>query len=127
MGDPMRAETKERIGKITIEPEVLLTIIRLTVLDVPGVAHLCSHWSGGVGRFFAPRRLVEGIHVEVQDNAVTVDLHVVAYPSDNLLGLARTIQQEVARAILELVGMSVQAVNVHIEDILFSQPEAERP
>ncbi|NLE75507.1 MAG: Asp23/Gls24 family envelope stress response protein [Chloroflexi bacterium] len=110
---------KEQIGKVTIAPDVLLTIVRLTVLDVPGVAHLSTRWPGGAGRILTPTRLTEGIRIEVTDSTVAVEVHVAVHPHDNLLALARTIQQEVARAIHDMVGMTVGAVNVHIEDIIF--------
>ena len=43
---------------------------------------------------------------------------------DDAHRLARSIQGEVARAIQDTVGMKVEAVNVHIEDVLFSGAEA---
>jgi len=116
-------DPKGPIGKTTIAPEVLLTIVRLTVLGVPGVAGLCSRRRGGVGWFPTHSRLGEGIHITVHDDSVTVDVHVVAHPDGNMLDLARTIQREVARAINDMVGMTVEEVNVHIEDILFPETE----
>ena len=116
--------TEGRIGKITIAPEVLLTIVRLTALNVPGVAHLCSRWRGGVGRFLTSSRLAEGIQINIHDDSVRVEVHIVVYPNDDLLSLARAIQREVARAIHDMVGMSVEEVSVHVEDILFPTTES---
>jgi len=111
--------TEERIGRTIIAPEVLLTIVRLTVLGVPGVARLWPRRRGGVGRFLTLGRLAEGIRIEVEDDSVSIDVHVIAHPNGNMLNLARAIQREVARAIHDMVGMTVEEVNVHIEDILF--------
>ena len=113
----------QRLGKVTIAPEVLLTIVRLTVLSVPEVAHLCTRWRGSVGRFLTPSRLAEGIHIEIEDETATVDVHLVARSNDDMLALGHTIQVEVARAINDMVGMAVCEVNVHIEDILFAETE----
>ncbi|MGQ9584650.1 MAG: Asp23/Gls24 family envelope stress response protein [Anaerolineae bacterium] len=115
----MSSLAKERIGKTTIAPEVLLTIVRLTVLGVPGVVRLYPRWRGGVGRFLIPGRLAEGIQIEVHDDSVSVDVHLIVHPDGNMLKLARTIQREIARAIHDMVGMTVQEVNVHIEDVFF--------
>lgn len=115
----MEQPPAEPLGKTTIAPEVLLTIVRLTVLGVPGVARLCAR-RGGVGRILSVGRLGEGIHVDVHGDAVRVDIHVVAQPGSNMVNLARTIQREVARAIQDMVGMQVEEVNVHIEDVVFS-------
>lgn len=116
----MEHPSAESLGKTTIAPEVLLTIVRLTVLGVPGVARLCAH-RGGVGRFLSVGRLGEGIHVDVHGDAVRVDVHVVVQPGSHMITLARTIQREVARAIHDMVGMQVEEVNVHIEDVLFPE------
>jgi uncharacterized alkaline shock family protein YloU len=48
-----------------------------------------------------------------------VDLYVVAEPEANLLHLGQTLQNEVSRAIQEMVGMEVLAVNVYIQDVDF--------
>lgn len=117
----MEQPPTEPLGKTTVAPEVLLTIVRLTVLGVPGVARLCAR-RGGVGRFLSMGRLGEGIHVDVQGDAVRVDVHVVAHPGYNMIRLARTLQREVARAIHDMVGMQVEEVNVHIEDVVFPEP-----
>jgi len=36
----------------------------------------------------------------------------------NIREVSRIIQQQVARAIQEMIGMDVMAVNIHIEDIV---------
>jgi uncharacterized alkaline shock family protein YloU len=60
-----------------------------------------------------------GVDLFVRDNRVTIDLHVVAEPEANLLRLGQTLQNEVGRAIQDMVGMEVTAVNVHIQDVDF--------
>ncbi|MBC7257551.1 MAG: Asp23/Gls24 family envelope stress response protein, partial [Chloroflexi bacterium] len=58
-----------------------------------------------------------GVHLEVVDDAVSLDLYVVASSDVNLYELGRAIQGQVSRAIRDMVGMPVLAVNVHIEDV----------
>jgi uncharacterized alkaline shock family protein YloU len=60
-----------------------------------------------------------GVNLSIKNNAVTVDLYVVAEPEANLLWLGRQLQNEVSRAIQDMVGMEVLAVNVHIQDVDF--------
>lgn len=111
------------IGKVTVAPEVLLAISRLTVLQVPGVSRM-SPVSGGVNRFFR-RGYGEGVRIEIEGDIVTADLYVVVNTGINLRDTSRNIQREVCRAISEMVGMSVGRVNIHIEDIDFpTEPES---
>ena len=111
-------------GKTTIAPEVLLTIARLTTLDVPGVSRMGSA-PGGVNRLFN-RGAGEGVQIEIKDNdAVYADLFVILKSDVNMRDVSRKIQDRVARAVSDMVGMQVGRVNVHIEDIDFpSETEA---
>ncbi len=56
---------------------------------------------------------------------VAADLFVVLMNELNIKDVCQKIQQQVARAITEMVGMEVGRVNVHVEDIDYPQePEA---
>jgi len=107
-------------GRTTIAPAVLLTITRLTVLAVPGVARLADV-PGGVNRLLQ-RGVNEGIRVEVSETSVSLEVHVVLAPESNALEVAHRVQAEVARAVEETVGMAVSRIDVHIEDVEFSRP-----
>jgi uncharacterized alkaline shock family protein YloU len=102
-------------GKTTVAPEVLLTISRLTTLDVEGVSRL-SPVPAGINRLFK-RGYGEGVVIDVQENTVSADIFVVLKADVNIRDVSRNIQRDVARAISEMVGMQVGRVNVHIEDI----------
>jgi len=56
---------------------------------------------------------------------VTADLYVVMKKDVNLREVSRNVQHNVTRAISEMVGMQVDRINIHIEDIDFLEnPEA---
>ncbi|HQV63411.1 MAG TPA: Asp23/Gls24 family envelope stress response protein [Anaerolineales bacterium] len=109
-------------GKTTVAPEVLTTIARLSALSVPGVSRLAPV-SGGVNRFFK-RGSGDGVRIETEENTVFVDLHLILREEVNIREVSRNVQQNVARAIQEMVGMDVGHVNIHIEDIDYANSEA---
>jgi len=109
-------------GRTTIAPEVLVTIVRLTVLSVPGVSHLAPA-PGRVNRIFR-REAVEGVEITVENNTVYADVYVIFQRDINVRDVSRMIQHQVARAVKEMVGMEVGKVNVHVEDIDY-RSEAE--
>jgi len=106
-------------GTTTIAPGVLVTIARLTALSVPGVAGLAPV-PGGVNRLFR-RGASEGVQIEVDDNHVAADLYLVLAGDVNVREVSRHVQAEVAEAIEHMVGMQVSRIDVHIEDIDYSQ------
>jgi uncharacterized alkaline shock family protein YloU len=108
---------EEKKGAIRISPQVLATIARLTTLSVPGVAQLYHDFSADLGRLFKGRSGGGGVSVDVIDDAVQVDLGIIAKKGYNLYELGREIQSRVARAIKDMIGMPVLAVNVYIADV----------
>ena len=101
-------------GKTTLTSEVLLTIARMAALEVEGVKGMAPVKSG-VNSLF--NRGNEGVRLAVEDNNVFVDLYLVLNSDINIREVSRTVQQTVARAIVEMTGLEVGHVNIHIEDI----------
>jgi uncharacterized alkaline shock family protein YloU len=102
-------------GKTTVSPEVLTTIARLSALEVAGVSRF-AEVAGGVNRLFK-RGVGDGVRIEAKDNIALVDLHLILKQDVNIREVSRNVQQNVTRAIQEMVGMDVGEVNIHIEDI----------
>lgn len=78
---------------------------------------------GNVSRLLRRQRLNEGMKIQVEDDIVYVDLHIIVEPNVNLLELGRQIQHDVARAINDMLGMHVGQVNIHIQDVASSSSE----
>lgn len=104
-------------GKTTISVDVLLTIARLTTLEVPGVSRMSDVPSRRFKTMLLHRQEQDGLHIEVVDDQVFTDLYVVLDSDVNIREVGRNIQIAVARAITEMIGMQVGVVNVHVEDI----------
>jgi len=104
-------------GKTTISVDVILTIARLTTLEVPGVSRMSSVPSRRFKTMLLHRQEEDGLHIEVVDNLVYTDLYVILESDVNIREVGRNIQIAVARAITEMIGMQVGDVNVHVEDI----------
>lgn len=106
-------------GQVTIAPEVLVTIVQLSVQSIPGVRAMTTNWTRDVNRFFGDARVGDGVQIQVRDHQVIIDLYVIVDHQVTMLQLARRIQREVARAVTEITGMSIGAVNVHITDVYY--------
>lgn len=111
--------TEENTGKTTIAPDVLITVARLATLQVPGVSRMAPV-SGGVERFLH-RGASEGVRIHLEDNIVYIDLYVILQNNINVRNVSREIQQSVARAIQEMIGMDIGHINIHVENIDYPQ------
>jgi uncharacterized alkaline shock family protein YloU len=112
------AEETRSPGKTTIAPAVLLSIAHLTTMDVKGVSSMYEQPQ--MTEIFQRGHRGDGVRVMVEGGKVYADLHVVLDQDVNIRQVSREIQQEVARAITEMVGLEVGEINVHIEDVNFA-------
>ena len=116
--EPREKEDEPRApGKTTIDPGVLVRIAQLTSLSVPGVAG-AAPIPGGVNRLFR-REVGDGVRIQLDSNSVGVDLFLVIDYGVEVRKVSRKVQREVARALEDMVGMTVTRVDVHIEEISF--------
>ncbi|MBQ6517166.1 MAG: Asp23/Gls24 family envelope stress response protein [Anaerolineaceae bacterium] len=102
---------KERVpGNTTVAPEVLETIIQMTADDTQGVA-----------RLYTNNNNQNGVKMKITDGTVNADVYIVLESNCSTLEVCKHLQSKIARAIKEMVGMSVGYINIHIED--FNYPE----
>ncbi len=109
-------------GKTTVSPEALTTIARMAALSVPGVKKLAPVASG-VDRIFR-RGVNEGVLITVRENTVSADIFLILKQDVNIREVGRNVQQQVTRAIQEMVGMDVGQIEIHIENIDYEATEA---
>jgi uncharacterized alkaline shock family protein YloU len=107
----------EPTGAVLIAPQVITTVVRQVAESTPGVASLATSFSGRMSRMFRGSRSASGVDADVEDGAVTIDVYIVAMPNSALLPLGQTLQNEIHRALADVVGMPVRAVNVHFADV----------
>ena len=100
------------IGKVTISPDVVREVARVTTLATPGVLAMAER---------TPRSsrgpVDTGVDVSVQANSVQIRLRVIAASDVPLHKLGQQVQSNVAGAIQEIAGMSVTSVDVTFEDV----------
>lgn len=97
-------------GRIIVAPQVLRDIVHQTIAQIPGVARLAAARVG-------PWSLSGGVRLTIIEDRVRIDLALVVRPDVPFREVARQVQEEVARAIRDLTGLEVAAVNVLIADV----------
>jgi uncharacterized alkaline shock family protein YloU len=115
------SENPSTPGKTTISIDVILTIARLTTLDVPGVSRMSRVPSRRFKSMLLYRQDEDGLHIEVEDDTVYAEIYVILESDVNIREIGRNIQTAFARAITDMIGMQVGLINVHVEDIDYPQ------
>lgn len=103
-------------GTILITRHVLASVIELTALGVEGVVRLApvsSPWPRVLLRA-EPQR---GLALSVRERVVAADLYLIVQPGVNLPQVGRAVQDAVAAAIEDQLGMTVGEINVFVQDV----------
>ena len=101
----------ERVpGNTTVAPEVLETIIEMTVNETQGVS-----------RIFSNNTANSGVKLKIADGIVSADIYIVLKADCNTIEVCKDLQKKTNRAIKDIVGMGVGSLNIHVED--FDYPE----
>lgn len=111
-------------GKVTIAPGVLTTIVRQTTLEQRGVQRLAAV-PPTVRGLMAGTALDEGIFVAVTEQGVQIEVHIIASTEANMIKLGSTLQTKITRALEEMVGMPVAAVDVFIDGVAVPTTKTE--
>ena len=103
------------LGRITIAPDVIAQIVGHTAAECYGVVGMAG--KGRVARLLTREKLTQGIEIDGTPDGLVVDLHVVVEYGLNLAEVAATVRSRVAYEVERLTGLTVSAVEVHIEDV----------
>ena len=118
------SETYESIGKIEVAPGVLSTIAQYTALRVDGVEKMAPI-PADMARLLRRENRHSGVLLSLtENNSVKFDIYVIMNPHVNIMETSQRLQTAVKEAVDTMVGVPVDAVNVHVEDVIYAQGEA---
>ncbi len=103
------------LGRITIAPDVVAHIAGHAALESYGIVGMSAR--GRVGRLLSRDRIGQGVVVGRTDDGVTVDLYVVVEYGLNLAEVASGLRNRVRYDLERLTGLTIAAVEVHIQDV----------
>lgn len=107
-------------GQIIVAPEVMMTVVREATLSVGDVASLTSPSTGifrrGQGR--------EGVTLQTSEGGLKIDVHVTLQENSNMVEAAKAVQVAVVDAVDQIVGATVESVDVHVENVSFKNETA---
>jgi uncharacterized alkaline shock family protein YloU len=113
------------LGRTVISETAVAKVAGIAARAVPGVYSLGSGPSRALGAIrdaVGSSDHAAGVHAEVGETQVAVDISLVASYGTPLHSLANEVRAAVYRAVEELVGLQVIEVNVEITDVYVPPP-----
>jgi uncharacterized alkaline shock family protein YloU len=106
----------ESLGVVRVARQVLSTIVINAALQTAGVVRM-ARVGDQRSRFIGKELPKQGVALTIKDNTVSADLYIVVASGVNIVEVGAAVQEEVASAIEDMIGMQVREVNVYIQDV----------
>ncbi|MGO1368809.1 MAG: Asp23/Gls24 family envelope stress response protein [Senegalia sp. (in: firmicutes)] len=112
-------------GQVKISDEVVATIAGLAAVEIEGVYAMSGGFTGGISDILGRKNLSKGVKVEVGEKEASVDLYIIVKYGSKIPDVAWKIQEAVKDAIVNMTGLKVVGVNIHVQGVELKEAELE--
>lgn len=117
--------SNSNIGSLRISQDVIATIASHTASGVEGVASM-AFAPNNLRRFFVKNiPSSQSVKFAYNDDMAVIDIYVNLRYGAKIQAVSEKIQQTVKDAVQSMTSVAISAVNVHVENIIFDEKEAE--
>ena len=115
----MAIKIKAKNGDITIENDVIATIVGGSAIENPGVVGMASKapFRDGMNQILNRENYAKGVVVHQEDNGVSVDVYLVAQYGTKLSEISKSVQGKVRYNLDALLGIHATEVNVIVQGV----------
>lgn len=117
------SQESNTIGTVSISPRAIASVAARAAARSYGVVGMApKNLVDGLAKALArdPRH---GVVVAVEQGRITVDLFIVVEYGTRLASVATSVANTVEYQLKQSIGLPVEAVNVHVQDLRISNPE----
>ncbi|MCL2406661.1 MAG: Asp23/Gls24 family envelope stress response protein [Defluviitaleaceae bacterium] len=105
-------------GRIDIDHEVILTIAGAAAMECYGVVGMAArNMKDGFSRLLKKESLTKGISLEVKENDLILNIHVIVLYGTNIAAICESLIDTVKYKVEEATGLTVLSVNVFVEGL----------
>ena len=106
-------------GKIHIAEEVVASIVSMAAAEVDGVGALAAGTGVDISELLGKKH--KGVKLVMDGRNVTIDVFLLVKYGSMVQAVARKVQDGVTSAVESMTGLSVAAVNVHVNGVSFEK------
>jgi uncharacterized alkaline shock family protein YloU len=110
-----------RLGKIEVTETAIASLASQAVLECYGVVGMATKdLARGIVEILQPASHRRGVEVHINEQRIVIDLYVVIEYGTRIAVVARNIQSSVKYAVERALGVPVNSVNIHVQDLRVS-------
>ena len=107
-----------KYGEIFISPKVIAKTAGLATCESFGVVGLAAvNLANGFATLLTGEDLTKGVVVEITDNVVKIDLHIIVAFSVNIKACADNVFENVKYKVEELTDLKISEINIYVEGV----------
>ena len=114
----MKGYLDGELGMISIDSEVIARYAGSTAVECFGIVGMAAvSMKDGLVKLLKRESLTHGITVEVQDNHISIDFHVIVAYGVSICAVSDNLIESVKYKVEEFTGMDVDKINIYVEGV----------
>lgn len=114
----MKGRINNKLGEIQINSDVIAMYAGMTAVECFGIVGMAAvSMKDGLVKLLKRDSLVRGINVEVEDNHLTIDFHVIVAYGVSICAVSDNLIANVKYKVEEFTGMEVEKINIYVEGV----------
>ena len=106
------------LGNIKIDNEVIAKYAGSVAVECFGIVGMAIvNVKDGLVRLLKRDSLERGMHIQIEDNKITIDFHVIVSYGVNISAVADNLFGNVKYRVEEFTGMEVEKINMYVEGV----------
>ena len=112
----MKGRINNKLGEIQISSDVIAMYAGMTAVECFGIVGMAAvSMKDGLVKLL--KREVDHITVEVQDNHISIDFHVIVAYGVSICAVSDNLIASVKYKVEEFTGMEVDKINIYVEGV----------
>ena len=114
----MKGRISNKLGEIRINPEVIAIYAGTTAVECFGIVGMAAiSLKDGLVKLLKKESLTHGINVDIEDNRIKLDFHVIVAYGVSISAVADNLIENVKYKVEEFTGMEVDKINIYVEGV----------
>lgn len=105
------------LGNVEIAPEVIEVITGIAASEVNGLSSMRGNFATGVVEKFGGISHSKGVKVELTEEGILIDLHVVLDFGVSIPEVAQELQTNIRQSLKNMTGLGIAEINIHVVGI----------
>ena len=114
----MKGHMNSQMGEVLIDTDVIAKYAGSVAVECFGIVGMASvNMKDGLVKLLKKDSLTHGISVELNDNRITLDFHVIVVYGVNISSVADNLISTVKYQVEDFTGMEIEKINIYVEGV----------